>query len=514
MVLPSDKGRVLTLQRSLAAQRVAERFAANLAALRVTQPDVAALLPEQPPQADWALARDGSLSGRLEGRWLAGCSVPAEAAAVQFRKAQHQKGTIGLVDPLTGHHIHGALRTLLPNQSLQAWYGHVLDLAYALCVVDFSEAIAHFRLTLLVGDGWAEQMRGLHRRQPGLPILGEFLRQPQHHGRFYDDLVAEVTGVVRAIGQDVAERVENGSRRDGVLVIGGSAWKCWDDAGNVLARILPDADVLDTDLPAQSSIAAARLAAKGREGVLAANLFRSDIPHALDVERPWVTWLTTGRLLPRTAGGPRDQLLLADPDRLPEARRLGWSDAAVAGWPVPCRTAPLGRAVALLAPLAETEHMPEQVERRSGQRPLWEAAATLLDRDPFAAADVAAFVDRLAHQLAVMRYDRDLLIERWITPRVLRGVLAVLRSADVAVRHVEPESRAHWLNEVEHAAVLLNPSLTRPHAVDAGGRPVLQPTARSATELLATAKALLEQPTRPPLPILTGEVARTTLGCR
>ncbi|MEM8875122.1 MAG: hypothetical protein AAGD32_12800 [Planctomycetota bacterium] len=510
----SDKALVQTLDTSAATRAAAANYSANRAALADHQPD---LVLGEMPRRDWALARDGSLNCRIDGRWLAGCSVPADAAKLQFDRLEHGKPFVGLPDPLTAHHVAAALTTLKPGEAIFAHFPDNDALDTALCMVDFAADLRGGRLWLATGADWIDQLERIGTDHPGLPVLGEFIRQPQHGDRFYEDVVAEVSPVVRRIAERsaalVAERRTN-AERDGIVVIAGTAWRTEDDAGHTLAAAIPGTHV-DPDQPNQASRIAVQLATADAESIVAANLYRTDIPEAAEANQGWLTWHTRGPIRPRV--NPIDRLLVADSADLDAARDAGWDNAAVAGWPSLGLPAPTGRRVALLADVSVTDEMPDEVERYSGQRPLWEAVAHYLDADPFATdGDPFGFVDRLATRIGVQRFARELLVETWVMPRVLRGVVGTLRGAGIDVRVIAPESRDEWIAEASAAAVLLDPSPTpRRSQLHATARPVLACTAARAGDLIASAQRLLKStPPESAEPHLSAELVRQTLAGR
>src|SRR5207248_671463 len=128
-----------------------------------------------------------------------------------------------------------------------------------------------------------------------------------------------------------------------VCVLMASHFRLWDDAGCALRDALaPTAPAgvefvtVDVDDPAAAGPLALAAAAAGCDAVVAADRSRADAPDVVHIDQPWVTWATQpARLPPRTAAGPNDTLLVADPAWREEAVRRGWPAERVmaAGWP-------------------------------------------------------------------------------------------------------------------------------------------------------------------------------------
>src|SRR5437868_5179326 len=74
------------LQKSTAVTAAARNYKSNLIALRSSQPDLAATLTDDRPDAQWLLGRDGSLTARVSGQWWSGCSLPLRAAQTLLEK--------------------------------------------------------------------------------------------------------------------------------------------------------------------------------------------------------------------------------------------------------------------------------------------------------------------------------------------------------------------------------------------------------------------------------------------
>ncbi len=184
---------------------------------------------------------------------------------------------------------------------------------------------------------------------------------------------------------------------------------------------------LDPDHPLTASPLALAQAAAEADAIVAADLFRGDLPGIVGPGTAWITWLTSGRIVAHADQGPSDALLLADPAWLEPARKAGWPTERVqiAAWPriVP----PASDSPRVLGVLADTRaiEIPQRVKDFSSQMLLWEMIEDELSRDPLSLGEEAqkylqVRMDRF--NIAEEGLDRNLFMERLIVPAYQQGL--------------------------------------------------------------------------------------------
>ena len=463
----------------------------------------------------WVLGRDGSLTARdASGRWWGGSSLPLLVGRSLLTTLE-PAGVVGcFLSPTTAGQVRAALEKASAGQAVIAV---VPDDATARVVAhcdDFSAEIRSGRLWFACGFRWGKILAGLLEANPGLPVPQQYIRT----ALLDDEALAGLTAVANPVFAaetarranligDVRDRAAGAARRSGrVCVVAGSKFAPWDVAGPLLAAALGDAragwERLDTDAPLTASPLALALAAEGCEAVVAADLFRNDLPGVVPAGVPWVTWATTPRLAAPDPGARADAVLVADAAWLRSAADAGWSPArvAVAGFPRIDEPSPRPEngCLALIAdaPLADP---PERLRDYSSHGVLWEQIAAELAADPLAVgADADAYLSvRMARiEVAGESFDRGLFLDRLVLPAWRRGVARLLIAAGLPVVvfgegwDAAPEFRRHWggpVGSVEElriaartAAAVVYPSpLVHAHPVDGLGRPVVRPSRRA-----------------------------------
>jgi hypothetical protein len=224
-----------------------------------------------------------------------------------------------------------------------------------------------------------------------------------------------------------------------LLVIAGSRFRLWDDAGDVLAQALASAvpsDVnierFDSDDPATSSpLALATAATHCGGGVAAANVARADAPNLVPMETPWATWVTRPLIPTFTAAGPHDSLVLADPNWKSIALSAGWpaERVSVAAWPaVDLPNTAVARPS--LALVADTHRIviPKAVEDLSSHRLLWENIEVEIHDDPLAVEDPCTYLDDRSRRMNVApeSLDRRTFLDALIRPAYEQGIARLL----------------------------------------------------------------------------------------
>src|SRR5439155_18022135 len=107
---------------------------------------------------------------------------------------------------------------------------------------------------------------------------------------------------------------------DAAAVLAAELTPCAADAGTTIERF-------DSDDPASSSPLALATAAARCGSVVAANVSRADAANLVAPETPWITWVTRPIIPPFVVAGPRDGIVVADPEWQPLAIASGWPAA-------------------------------------------------------------------------------------------------------------------------------------------------------------------------------------------
>lgn len=335
-----------------AGRAAADHLRSNARGLALTQPDLASFLPElcSDPLA-WVYARDGSLSSRAtDGRWWAGCSLPARAAEQQLRTLDVTGPVACFLDPPHPAHLRAALDKTGPSQAIVAIVPDERALAVLLGCADLSADLAAHRLWFAVGPDWPAQVRQLFRDRPGLAAPTQFVRLALADPAALDPMIADARAALADVGVErarAARELAAGWRpnaRHGpprLCVVTARTYRLWDDAGLALAELAADAppgiDLLPMcgDDPASASTLELLRNAVTCDALLTADFGRSELPDLLPADLPWVTWATSPRFPAAAAAGPNDRLVVADPAWAARAVAAGWrrETVAVGGWP-------------------------------------------------------------------------------------------------------------------------------------------------------------------------------------
>lgn len=430
-------------------------WASNLRALATTQPEIVSRVQPLVVEGEWVAARDGSTTLRThDGQWLGGCSLPYRAAVVML-KSLEPRGTVAcFLAPIHAAEIRAALEKLSAQHAVVVLQPELRSLRIILGCEDFSADIAAGRVFFITGDTWADDFRQLFNDRPGLPTPQQFIKLPTLADEIADPLINTTQPLLSAVlsaraAQIIALREQVRPTRSAIrkiAVIAGSRFQLWDDAGSVLAAALKSTgDVavqqLDPDQPLASSPLATALFCHDCDALITADTARCDFPDVLRRDLPWATWVSKGRIPKAETAGPRDGLLVADPDWRKEAIAAGWPENRVfvatfpardcapsaptkfAGWTVIAHTVPVSQ--------------PEKLNEFSSHKLLWESIAQQLYRDPFALTDdINAFLHKHCRAVKVdeSTLDMRLFIESLLLPAYQQGVVRAMMKAKVPVR--------------------------------------------------------------------------------
>lgn len=472
-----------------AADRLAgENFRVNLAALGPVQPGLAHRIGVTPPSVQWIFARDGYLSARTAAGWWTGCSVPLRAAREMLKKLE-LIGSVGcFLNPTHAAQIRACFEKLGAAQALIAVVPDLDSLGMILHCEDFSSEIAAARLHFVSGDDWADQLADLFARHPGLPLPQQFVRtvllDDAEMAPFSCEAQAIISRETSRRTERLAEVFAGADKRSPsghVIVLAGSRFNLGDLSSVALrcallgensipspgnpgeghgegsfaismaqdphpcplpeyrergeAGVAPNFSwsPLDPDHPLTASPLALAEAAAQANALVAADLFRSDLPGIVPRQTAWITWLTNGRIVAPDPQGPADALLLADPQWRQAALDAGWpaERVQIAGWPriVPPPKAPHSPGfVGLLSDVCAIE-IPQRVKDFSSQMLLWEMIEEELSNRPWSLGDnpqryLQARMKRF--NIADEGFDRALFFERLIAPAYKMGLARFL----------------------------------------------------------------------------------------
>src|SRR5258706_2787504 len=143
------------LQQSTAVTGAARNYHVNLNALQSSQPDLAATLTDELPDAQWLLGRDGSLTARVAGQWWSGCSLPLRAAQTLLEKLELGATVSCFLSPTHAAQLRVTLDRLSTSQGVIAVVPEPADLRLILACDCFETAIRAGRLWFVAREHWA-----------------------------------------------------------------------------------------------------------------------------------------------------------------------------------------------------------------------------------------------------------------------------------------------------------------------------------------------------------------------
>jgi hypothetical protein len=431
-----------TLECTTAASaQAAAHWQANLSALQSFQLDLASRFSSPPKPQPWVFARDGFLTTRIDTTWLSGCSVPLLTAR-SLLKTLELSGTLGcFLNPSHAAQIRAALEKIQPIQALLIVVPRLSDLATVLQCDDFSGEIAAGRLFFVAGEDWGDQMGALFEKYPGLPLPQQFLRT-----LLLDDAeMHEMSGEAqKVISRETTRRAEmapgivSAAARatGGILVVAGSRFNLADLSNIALRRTLLGNGsfiAFDPDHPLTASPLALAQVAGSCRAIVAADLFRADLPGTVSLETRWITWITTGRIASPDPQAVGDAVLLADAAWKSDAIKAGWplDRIRIAGWPqiMPAQPAPPGPPVAAIAADTQTIEIPQKIRDFSSQLLLWEFIEDELQKKPMALdQNVDRYLDVRQKRFNIPgeTLDRALFLNRLIRPAYQQGVARLI----------------------------------------------------------------------------------------
>jgi hypothetical protein len=507
---------------------------ANVAALAERQPRVVDAAGDFDETATWVFGRDGFLTAQdVLGRWWAGCSLPKRAGAAMLKRLD-LRGVVGcLLAPAHAGQVSAALERIAPEQAIVVVQPEPSDLRVLLGCCDFSDDIRQNRLWFAAGADWPAVLAATFANHAGLPTPAQFIRTPATSEELVQQLIPVAEQAFNRVNDVRAAQVERARTREHqtsvearrLLIVAGSHFRLWDDAGAALLNAMPpDGDGarhLDPDDPAQASATGLGLAASECDGVVLANRSRADLPDVLPASTAVLCWLTHPQIPAFDTAFSRDGLMLADDTWLAAARAAGWPEARlrVATWPaVPLPPAPPKAQLAMIADTNTLETPVTELDL-SSHHLLWEMIRHDLARDPLSlGSDIDAFINRrmVSLDIAEEGFDRRRFVRQLVLPAYQQGLAKLLLDAGLPLKlygrgwDALPELRDAWegpiwtrdglRRAVASVGALVYPWPVRyRHELDSFGRPVVWTGSRNTSEWIRQSGLALGQ-TPPPCP--------------
>ena len=434
-----------------------QNWASNLAHLKRTQPDLAAILPQQlaaDPDQIWLFGRDGALTTQDQpGRWWAGCSIPKLAAEALLKPLESGNLTSCYISPAYAGLLVTSLERMGRAAGLLAVVPDISTLKVILGSHDFGDEFEHGRLWFAAGEDWPHMLGKVLDRNPGLPIPSRFIRTKLTGDDVANPIISEAQRVFsqiiseRAKQLDALRAADTAIDRGKILLIAPSQFRLWDFAPRALSLLsvpnhADDSDSVqrgqngvishfwrfDPDRPDQSSPLALAHAADGCGTVIAADVSRLDAQNLVSPKTAWITWITRPIIPPHSHACEHDRLILAEGSWKKIAKDLGWPEEklSIACWPKwISQTAPV--ASPQLAIIADTMpiKVPNAIEDLSSHRVLWELIEDELKQNPFIMnLDCVAYLDSRAKQVGIdpAMIDRRKFIDLLLVPAYQQGL--------------------------------------------------------------------------------------------
>jgi hypothetical protein len=425
---------------TVADRLAAANFRANMAAFGLVQPEWVDRISANPPEVEWIFARDGYLTARGSAGWLSGCSVPLRTGR-ELLKLLELKGNLGcFLQPTHAGQIRACFEKVRPSQAIVAIVPDVESLRMMLHCDDFSAEMAAARLYFVSGSDWPQQLARLFGKYSGMPLPQQFIRtallEDEDMGVLTEDAQAVISRETSSRSgrlPDIFARAAQRSRNGRVIVLAGSQFNLGDLSNIALrsALLAEKNDALfvafDPDHPLTASPLALAEAAAQTDALIAADLYRGDLPGIVPPGTAWITWLTNGRTVSFADQGPADSLLVADADWIEPALKAGWpaERVQIAAWPQIVERSSVSSGV--IGVLADTRviEVPQRVKDFSSQMLLWEMIEDELAKDPLSLGDdtqkyLQSRMDRF--NIADEGFDRNLFMERLIVPAYQQGI--------------------------------------------------------------------------------------------
>ena len=522
-------------------------YAAEAHALRNISANRRALIGSQPRIVDalgagstdgltWVYGRDGALTAMsTEGRWWSGCSLPSRAAQAMFGKLATKGVTACLLAPTHSAQVRACLDLMERRQALFVVVPEVDALLAMLHCDDFSQDVREHRLWLGVGEQWLGHLDDVLTTYPGLPTPTQFIRLPEvaeedleRYTRPAKELFTRHTSarldILRKAQQSPPTTKRATTSKHRICVIAPGEYRLWDDSGAAAASaIIEMAEqtnlgivAFNSDDPLLASPVALAQTSAECDAVVAANLYRSDLPGVVPSHVRWITWLTSPRIVPFDVEHPNDAVLTIDPTWQQMLSSAKWpaGQIAFAGWPeviVPTQE----DAEPVLAIIADTQDTDIDLAtlELSSHRLLWSQLRNDIAADPFSVrsnpdAYLAEYLRK--HRVPEDGIDRARFVNELIVPAYQQAVARLLIKHHLPLRlfgrgwnHIAefelyaegPVISREALHEILGSVTALVHCwpADHPHPIEAVRKPLV-PRCVSAQTLVASAWERFSQP--------------------
>ena len=490
----------------------------------------------QAPAVDaWLPARDGALSGQINGHWLAGCSVPKRSAEMMLRKYQF-KGSVGcLLCPTHAHQIRTVFDRMDETQALIIILPENNVLSQILSCDDFSKELSASRLHFCLGMQWEQELIGLYQKHSGMSVPIQFIKLPILDAAVVDPVIKAAQKIFSDLLTSTNQRTltarNSWKSGDEFCIVAGNRFKLWNDAGWMLSEIFTSEPQqrVNPDLPLESAAVLVAERAKNAKGIITTDLGRADSSDLIHPNMPWICWITRARIPTFVATSPRDGLVLCDPAWTKIAQAAGWpaNRIRVGGYPVSA-TAAKGQSISIIYDLPSLT-APADIQDYSSQRLIWEAVAHDLSQNPFAVGfDPTAYLQKVIqrNRLTDSQFPIQLFIDRIVIPAHILGVAQLLISKNMPVAlygsgwetHEKTkafakgaiQSRQDFNDAIASSKLLINHTLSNHfHPILAAGLPVVSSAHMSADAFLRAIQA--PAPVQPTA-LFTPSIVRELIG--
>ncbi|HVT87966.1 MAG TPA: hypothetical protein VHD56_03865 [Tepidisphaeraceae bacterium] len=437
---------------SPAEKQATDNFAANMAALDATQPDLRPWIAEQHLNVEWLFGRDRTLTAMDEfGQWWSGCSLPRQAARVMLKKLELKGATGCYLAPSHSAQIREALRIFRNEQAIVAVVPDMRDLSLILYCDDFSKDIELHRLWFAAGAGWDTSLSRIFEDHAGLALPSQFIRTPDADADLIEQLIADAQRVFSTLSNDRSIAVETlrqsipaTATSQRVCVVAPSSFRLWNDIGqSMLQAFKSDANIqwqhFNADDPLCSAPMALLKAAHECSAILTANTARTDLPGFVPESRAWITWVTTPRIPSSALAGENDHLVLVDPALRNTALDACWKADRIhiGAWPASARAASRssGRLISLIAD-TDSLDTPKDLIEYSSHALLWESIRQEILADPFVLRDINQYLSQRIYRAGIGQdgFPRARFIEKLILPAYQQSLTKILIQTKLPVR--------------------------------------------------------------------------------
>jgi hypothetical protein len=432
-----------------ASQLARKNWQSNLQALSITQPWLSATLGHMPDEVEWVFARDGSLTALEKGRWWTGCSVPLLAGRTLLKTLAEEPVSSCQLAPVHAGLVRAARELMGKCPALFLAQPDLRSAQMILACHDFSDQISTRRWWIATGQDWLEQFRRMFQENPGLSTPMRFIRTKLT----VEDItlpmikaIQDMFGVVLSARSQQIDQLKAlqsvATRSKTILLVGGTEYRLWDAGTDVLRQQLSrqnaDLEPFDTDDALCGSPLALLQRSQGCGCVVSANICRGDCNGLITDQIPWITWMTQPGAPPFNTAGPRDSLILADPQWRSIAQTAGWpaQRVHVCGWPsVPASASPSADSLGIICDTRKIE-IPTTIADFSSHRLLWDLIEEELSGNPLVLDDMESYLTNRAAQLNIAfdALDRGRFLHELILPAFQQGLARLLIAAGLPVR--------------------------------------------------------------------------------